>query len=282
MAALNSVLHAKFSDLRNRIASYGKVIVAFSGGLDSGFLLHTAVTTLGEDNVLAVTGDSESLSSGDRDYAAKFAKAIGLGEHRHIMITTNELNDDSYASNPQDRCYFCKRELYGSLRALAADRGFEHVLDGCNASDIGDYRPGRRAAAEFSVESPLLEVGLSKDEIRELACSEGLEIWDKPQAACLSSRIPYGQPITAEKLSMIDQAEAYLREIGFRQLRVRHHGQVARIELERHDFVHLLDSGLRDRIIERFREIGFLWVTLDLKPFESGSMNIMIQEGDDD
>ena len=151
----------------------------------------------------------------------------------------------------------------------------------CNVSDIGDHRPGRRAAAEFSVKSPLLDAELSKDEIREIAKSEGLEIWDKPQAACLSSRIPYGQPITVEKLTMIDQAEMYLRELGFRQFRVRHHDQVARIELENDDFPHLLDSGLRERITARLREIGFLWVTLDLKPFKTGSMNIMIEDGDD-
>ena len=280
MAVLSSDLQAKFRNLKEEISSGGRVIVAFSGGLDSGFVLYAAVKALGPDNVLAVTGDSESLSSDDRKYAVDFINTIGM-ENRHLFIKTDELADDKYASNPSDRCYFCKRELYRKLRALADEQGFDHVLDGCNASDIGDHRPGRRAAAEFSVKSPLLEAELSKDEIREIAKSEGLEIWDKPQAACLSSRIPYGQPITVEKLTMIDQAEKYLREVGFRQFRVRHHDQVARIELEGDDFPHLLDSGLRERIIARFREIGFLWVTLDLKPFKTGSMNIMIEDGDD-
>jgi len=280
MAVLNSDLQAKFRHLKETIASYGKVIVAFSGGLDSGFVLYAAVKALRPENVLAVTGDSESLSTDDRDYASSFARTIDIGD-RHIFLRTDELSDEEYSSNPSDRCYFCKRELYRKLRALADEKHYDHVLDGCNASDMDDYRPGRKAAAEFSIKSPLLDAGLSKDEIREIAKSEGLEIWDKPQAACLSSRIPYGENITAEKLSMIDEAERFLREIGFRQLRVRHHGQVARIELEGHDFVHMLDSGLRERIIARFREIGFLWVTLDLKAFKTGSMNVMIEGSND-
>ena len=280
MAILNSNLQAKFRTLKEEISSCGKVVVAFSGGLDSGFVLYAAVKALGPDNVLAVTGDSESLSTDDKEYATNFIKTIDM-VGSHLFIKTDELADREYSSNPSDRCYFCKRELYGKLRALAHERGFDHVLDGCNASDIGDHRPGRRAAAEFSVKSPLLDAELFKDEIREIAKSEGLELWDKPQAACLSSRIPYGQLITVEKLTMIDQAEMFLRELGFRQFRVRHHDQVARIELENDDFPHLLDSGLRERIIARFREIGFLWVTLDLKPFKTGSMNIMIEDGDD-
>jgi uncharacterized protein len=281
MAILNSDPQAKFRNLKELISSCGKVVVAFSGGLDSGFVLYAAVKTLGPDNVLAVTGDSESLSSYDREYAAKFIKTIDM-DGRHLFIKTDELADREYASNPSDRCYFCKRELYGKLRAIAGEQGFDHVLDGCNASDTGDHRPGRRAAAEFSVKSPLLEADLSKDEIREIAKSESLYVWDKPQSACLSSRIPYGQPITVEKLTMIDQAEKYLREVGFRQFRVRHHDQVARIELESDDFPHLLDSNLRERITTRFHEIGFLWITLDLKPFKTGSMNIMIEDGDND
>ncbi len=280
MAILNSNLQAKFRTLKEEISSCGKVVVAFSGGLDSGFVLYAAVKALGPDNVLAVTGDSESLSSDDREYAANFIKTIDL-DGRHLFIKTDELADSGYASNPSDRCYFCKRELDDKLRTLAHEQGSKQVLDGCNVPDIGEHRPGRRAAAERSVKSPLLNAELTKDEIREIAKSEGLEIWDKPQAACLSSRIPYGEPITVEKLTMIDQAEKYLREVGFRQFRVRHHDQVARIELENDDFPHLLDSGLRERIIARFREIGFLWVTLDLKPFKTGSMNIMIEDGDD-
>ncbi len=279
MAVLNRDLKAKLEDLSSAIASYKRVMVAFSGGLDSGLVLYVSVKVLGVGNVLAVTGDSESLSSDDRDFASKFVHTLGLGEN-HVLVRTEELNDENYASNPSDRCYFCKRQLYGRLRQLADERGFEHILDGCNASDVGDHRPGRRAAAELSIRSPLLDAGLTKDEIREIARREGLEIWDKPQAACLSSRIPYGERITAEKLAEVDRAEAYLRQIGFRQFRVRHHGAIARIELEARDFPHLLDGGLRRRIIERFREIGFLWVTLDLKPFESGSMNIMIEKGE--
>jgi uncharacterized protein len=276
MAVVDPELKAKFDNLLKKIASYERVAVAFSGGLDSGFLLYSAIKALGADNVLAVTGDSESLTRDDRDFTSKFVKDVGVTEH--VVIKTDELGNPDYASNTSERCFFCKQELFGKLCEAAKDRGIDHILDGSNASDIGDHRPGRRAAQEFSVKSPLLEAGLSKDEIREIAKSEGLEIWDKPQAACLSSRIPYGDPITIEKLSEVEQAEKYLREIGFRQFRVRHHDQIARIELESHDFPHLLDSRLRQRVIDRFKEIGFLWVTLDLKPFETGSMNIMIED----
>ena len=279
MTTLSTDLQAKFDQLIQRIASFGKVVVAFSGGLDSGFVLYTAVKALGPENVLAVTGDAESLARDDKDYAERFVEIIGIKD-RHLVVRTDELKDESYVSNPTDRCFFCKRELYGKLQEVAKEKGFPYLLDGCNASDVGDHRPGRRAAAKFSVESPLLDAGLYKEQIRELARSEGLEIWDKPQAACLASRIPYGDQVTAEKLSMVELAEKFLREKGFRQTRVRHHGKIARIELEKEDMKRILDDALRQEIVDKFLEIGFLWIALDLKPFKTGSMNIMIGKGE--
>ncbi|MFH1893968.1 MAG: ATP-dependent sacrificial sulfur transferase LarE [Candidatus Zixiibacteriota bacterium] len=278
MAPLNSELKNKYDRLLETISGYGKAVVAFSGGLDSGFVVYAAVKAIGRENVLAVTADSESLARDDKDYAANFVKTIGIPD-RHRAIRTNELADENYASNKSDRCFFCKHELFSKLEKFALENDYDCVLDGANASDIGDHRPGQRAARNHAVKSPLLDVGLNKDEIREIARSEGLEIWDKPQAACLASRIPYGDRVTPEKLAMVEKAERVLRECGFRQMRVRHHGKIARIEIEEKDIERFVEPQLRQRISEEFRGIGFLWVTLDLKAFKTGSMNIMIEDG---
>lgn len=277
MASLSPELQSKFGRLIQIISEYGRVVVAFSGGLDSGFVLYAAVKALGKENVLAVTADSESLAGDDKAYADRFVQSIGVAD-RHETIRTSELANDNYARNQGDRCFFCKDELYSRLEEFTREHSFNCMLDGANASDIGDHRPGQRAAREHFVKSPLLEVGLSKDEIRMIARSEGLEIWDKPQAACLASRIPYGSRVTAEKLAMIEKAEKVLRDAGFRQMRVRHHDKIARIELEEDEIAKFLEPSLRKRIVDELREIGFLWVTLDLKPFKSGSMNILIKE----
>lgn len=277
MASLTPELQNKYDKLLERLSSLRRVVVAFSGGLDSGFLLYAAVKALGKTNVLAVTSDSASLATDDRDYASEFVASIDL-QDRHIVIRTAELDDERYASNTTDRCFFCKQELYGKLTGFASEKGYDHVLDGCNASDIGDFRPGRKAASEFSIQSPLLDAGLYKKEIREIARSEGLMIWDKPQAACLSSRIPYGSRVTREKLHMVERAEKHLRELGFRQMRVRHHDMIARIEVEEDDFERISAPEVRAAIIDEFRRIGFVWVTLDLKPFRTGSMNINIKD----
>jgi len=277
MASLTPELQSKFKRLIQTISDYEKVVVAFSGGLDSGFVLYSAVKALGKENVLAVTADSESLAGDDKDYAGRFAQSIGVSD-RHKTIRTAELKDEKYARNEADRCFFCKHELFSKLEAFTKEHGFKYMLDGANASDVGDHRPGQQAAREHFVKSPLLDVGLNKDEIRTIAKSEGLEIWDRPQAACLASRIPYGSRVTAEKLAMIEKAEKVLRDAGFRQMRVRHHDRIARIELGEEDIAKFIEPNLRRHIADQFREIGFLWVTLDLKPFKSGSMNILIKE----
>jgi len=277
MAALTPDLQRKYDSLIELISTLERVVVAFSGGLDSAFVLYASLESLGSDNVLAVTGDSPSLARFEKEYAAQFAGSLNMRAH-HVMVDTKEMQDKNYVANTTDRCFYCKNELFSRLNDIAKQEGFRCVVDGGNASDIGDHRPGKRAADKFSVRSPLLEVGLHKSEIREIAKHKGLEIWDKPQAACLASRIPYGESVTADKLLMIEQAEAFLRENGFRQLRVRHHGKLARIEIEELDFERMADAEIRKRIIGRFREIGFAWISVDLKPFETGSMNIIMKD----
>jgi uncharacterized protein len=267
----------KYDRLLTRLKELERVLVAFSGGLDSGFLLHAAANAVGQENLLAVTGDSPSLAGFERECATRFVSRLGL-QSRHRIISTDEIKNREYASNTPERCYFCKTTLYGVLGSMAREEGYECIVDGCNASDVSDHRPGRRAARESGVVSPLLEVGLDKDEIRELARSEGLEIWDKPQAACLASRIPYGEEVTEEKLAMVEKAEAFLRQAGIRQARVRHHGRIARIEVEAHDIEKLASFDVRAKVDAKFREIGFTWVTLDLHPFESGNMNVLIKD----
>ncbi len=281
MAALTADLRRKYDSLIELISTLERVVVAFSGGLDSAFVLYASLQSLGSDNVLAVTGDSPSLARFEKECAARFMRSLNIRK-RHLIIDTNEMQDEGYIANTIDRCFYCKNELYSKLVGIANQEGFSCVVDGCNASDIGDHRPGRRAAEKFSVRSPLLEVGLHKPEIREIARHEGLEIWDKPQTACLASRIPYGEIVTADKLSMIEKAEAFLRENGFRQLRVRHHGKLARIELEEQGFELMTDAAIRKRIVDRFRDIGFTWISVDLKPFETGSMNISIKDSESD
>jgi uncharacterized protein len=277
MAALNKELQEKYGRLLQEMRSLQKVVVAFSGGLDSGFLLHAAIKALGVENVLAVTADSESLPRGELSYACRFAQQIGVADY-HIVIQTKELDNACYSANPVERCFYCKQELYGKLITIAQRKGIEHIIDGCNASDVGDHRPGRRAALQLGIESPLLKADLGKEDIRQLARQEKLDVWDKPQAACLASRIPYGETVTAEKLKMIEQAEDFLRKEGFRQLRVRHHGRTARIELEEKDFHRVLKSSLRQNILNKFRSLGFSWVTVDLQGFKSGSLNAVLED----
>ncbi len=280
MDALTADLKQKNQKLQSILKSYGRAAIAFSGGLDSGFVLYSALKALGRDNVLAVTADSESLARDELTYAEGFAKKLGI-EDRHHKLRTREIDNPNYSSNPTDRCYFCKEEAYEQIGRHAASVGFTIILDGSNASDIGDHRPGREAAKKHGVKSPLLEAGLDKDEIREIAKSEGLEIWDKPQSACLASRVPYGDRITPEKLAMIEAAEKCLRELGLRQFRVRHHDRIARIEAEEEDLPLLMDRSVREKIIEKFRDIGFVWAAVDLKPFKSGSLNVLLDMKDE-
>jgi uncharacterized protein len=273
---VNPTLARKYADLQARLQGLGSVVVAFSGGLDSALLLKVAVQVLGRERVLAVTGSSPSLPRAQRETAAALAAECGAP---HEFLETDELDDPNYAANPSNRCYFCKSELYGRLVPLAVQRGYRAVISGTNADDLGDFRPGLQAAEEQQVASPLAEVGLGKAELRQLAAELGLSIHDQPASPCLASRIPYGEPVTADKLRRIDEAETVLRELGFGECRVRCHGDLARIEVPAAEIERLAEADLRDRIEARLREMGFRYVTLDLRGFRSGSLNEVL-EGD--
>lgn len=245
------------------------MVVAFSAGVDSTLVAKVAHDELGRQ-ALAVTSESPSVPPRELDEARELARVLGL---RHRVVPTHEAEHVDYMANPINRCYFCKTELYTELRGVALEVGARCVLNGLNVDDLGDYRPGIAAAQEYGVRSPLQEVGLTKPEIRALARELGLPNWDKPALACLSSRVPYGQVITVEKLSQIDQAEQYLRGLGFRQVRVRHHDQVARIELPPGDLPRVFAQGLAEPIAQHLRTLGFRYVTLDLQGYRTGSLN---------
>jgi uncharacterized protein len=249
----------------------GSVLVACSGGVDSVLLAAVAARVLGA-NAVAATAVSPSLASGELDDARAAAMAAGI---RHLEVPTYEIDNPSYAANAPDRCFHCKDTAYATFSALATREGIAVIVDGTNADDSGDFRPGRRAAREHGVRSPLAEAGMTKQEIRDWARELGLAVWDKPAAACLSSRVPYGSPVTVEKLTRIDQAESALKALGFRQCRVRDHGEVARIEIEPAHLTRLLE--LRDKVTSAIKNAGFAYVSLDLEGFRSGSMNEVIQ-----
>jgi len=260
-------VESKLRELKRIIGEMESAIVAFSAGVDSTFVAAVAAGVLGE-RAVAVTGVSPSIPRSEVEEAQTLAQRMNI---RHILLDTSEMDRPGYVENSPQRCYHCKTELYSLLEDMAARDGFAYVLDGCNVDDLGDHRPGRVAAAEHRVRSPLIEAGLLKQEIRVLSKGLGLPTWDKPAMACLSSRIPYGTPVTVEALDQVGAAEAFLRGLGFRQLRVRHHGEVARIEVEAEDLTGVLEH--RDRIIRRLQNLGYTYVTLDLSGFRSGSMN---------
>jgi len=258
--------------LIDHVKPLGSALVAFSGGADSALVAWAARAALGE-RALAVTARSESLAPSEAEAARALAARIGIA---HEEIVYSELAIAGYADNPPDRCYLCKGELFRRLAAIASERGLAAVLDGSNADDRDDYRPGRRAGAELAVRSPLAEVGVGKAAVREALKALDLPVWDKPSSPCLSSRVPYGEPITREKLEQIGRAETALRELGFRELRVRHHGSTARIELPRAEIQRVLSDGVADEIVRRVRAAGFAFVALDLEGLRSGSLNRLL------
>jgi uncharacterized protein len=266
-ANLESALQAKLTALLDHLRALDSVLVAFSGGVDSALVLRAALAVV-PGEVMAATGLSASYAEEEIAEATSIARELGA---RHMMVETMELTDPRYADNTHQRCFFCKTELYTRLREQANRLGFAAIVDGTNADDLGDFRPGMRAADQLGVISPLAEVGMTKREIREIARAWGVPIWNKPAAACLSSRFQYGDPITVEKLRQVGAAESGLRKLGMRGFRVRHHDQIARLEIPAEQFAFVLDH--RDEILACIKQAGYQYVTLDLDGFRSGSMN---------
>ncbi|WP_438350009.1 ATP-dependent sacrificial sulfur transferase LarE [Paenibacillus sp. FA6] len=271
-----SELQHKYDQLKETLAEMKRVVVAFSGGVDSTLLLKVALDTLGADNVLAVTTDSETYPSRELKDAKRIAIELGAP---HKVVYTSELAIPGYVENTQNRCYFCKKNLFEELLPYINDsvEGYDHLVFGLIADDMSEHRPGVKAAREYGVRGPLQEVGLFKPEIRELGKQLGISNWDKPSFACLSSRIAYGETITLKNISKVDQAEDYLLSIGFRQVRVRTHNSIARIEVEPNEMTHLLEMGTE--ITNQLRKIGYEFVTMDLSGYKSGSMNRVLERG---
>lgn len=270
---MTPAVQEKLNKIQNILQDCSPVIVAFSGGSDSAFLLKLCMNFLMPSEVLAVTGISPSIPLEEQKEAEKIAEELHAP---YLTIHTDEMEKEEYRTNPFNRCYFCKEELFSKLEKLRINQGYKTILDGTNADDIKDYRPGLKAREKFNVRSPLLESGFTKDEIRVLSREWNLQTWDKPAMPCLSSRVPYGQEITLERLNRIYRAEKLLRKSGFQEVRVRDHFPIARIEVQKEKMSEILEEPLHSKIIEEFKKLGYTYITLDLSGFKSGSLNHLI------
>jgi uncharacterized protein len=266
-------MEKKLQNLVDIIGEMGSLLVAYSGGVDSTLLLRVAKDVLGE-RVIAATAKSPTYPEREYEQARAMARILGV---KHITVTTEELDHPEFFKNPPNRCYYCKMELFGQLRKLADHKGFNWVVDGTNCDDLNDFRPGMKAALEMAVRSPLKEAGLTKQEIRSLSKRMGIPTWNKPSLACLASRFPYGDRITPSGLQMVAEAEDYLHDLGFKQVRVRHHNSVARIEVPLEEMGRFYQAEFRHQVVERLKLIGYTYATLDLQGYRSGSMNEVLR-----
>ncbi len=271
-----TTLENKFSHLQDILRELRSVAVAFSAGVDSTFILKAAIDTLGAENVVAVTGRSDSLAATEFEQTKQLAKLLGV---EHVVLNTNEFDNENYISNPTNRCYYCKTTLYDHMATFVSERSIGAMVNGINADDLGDFRPGIEAAHEHQVRCPAAEAKLTKEDIRSLSKTWGLPTYDKPASPCLSSRVQYGEAITPQKLRMIEAAEAVLHDLGIRECRVRHHDKLARIEVPVAWITKLSEPNVAAELTQKFQAIGYQYVALDLKGFRSGSMNEVITLG---
>lgn len=264
----------KLKRLKRILRDLGSVVVAFSGGVDSSFLLRVAKDSLPKKNILAITAASDTYTPSELAQAREFTKSLGL---RHRVIFTDELKDNKFIKNPIDRCYYCKKELFGKLKDIAKKSGFSSIIDASNLDDKKDYRPGSRAKEEFFVRSPIQEAEIGKDDVRRFSKKLGLRTWDMPSMACLASRIPYGEEIKKSTLKKIALAEDFIKRSGIRQVRVRYHNDIARIEVEKKDIKRFFNKDLCDKIIKYLKSLGFCYIVLDLEGYRTGSLNKVLK-----
>ena len=260
----------KLNTLKSLIAQHSKVAVAFSGGVDSTFLLKICADVLGNKNIVAITALSPTYTSIDKEIALQI---VGQWKIKHILIKTEEMADKKFISNPPDRCYYCKNILFTKIREYAQEHSIPTVFDGSNFEDLKDYRPGRKALSELGIFSPLVQAGLVKADIRKLSKKLKLITWNKPASPCLASRIPYGDPVTAKKLTLISKAESFVRNLGFPVVRIRHHDKLARIEVPSSDLKRVMKKRTREKIFKYLKSLGYVWICIDIKGFRSGSLN---------